>query len=171
MSEELIGYHGTNKENEEYILKKGFNQSPPGKGHWLGKGIYFFDNIYYAIEWGIIKLNNKYKYEEYIKKWSILKVTLDIDNYEVLDLNDPIGYETYKRILKNIEERFPDRINDMKNDGDIEIIRLLEEIEEETGEKYISMFDILIADYSKNIYKKRKKFIVIFYHVFRSKYV
>lgn len=152
-------YHGTSRENEIKILKDGFKESKSNQGHWLGKGIYFYENIYYAIEWGIIYFlnDNKAVYDEYKEKCAIIEAKIDIDDFEVLDLNDPIGYKYYLEIEKNIKERFPEKIKNIENNGDIELIRLIEKIEEETKENYISMFDILIATYPKDIYKRGNK--------------
>lgn len=157
MNEESIikCYHGTSKENEIGILQNGFEESKPKQSHWLGKGIYFYENIYYAIEWGIIWfLNNNMNYDEYIDKCAIIEAKINLEGFEILDLNDPIGYEYYMEIEKNIKERFPEKVKNIENNGDIELIKLLEEIEEETKENYISVFDILIAIYPKDIYKK-----------------
>lgn len=160
MNEETLikCYHGTSKENEIKILKEGFKESKPNQGHWLGKGVYFYENIYYAIEWGIIYfLNNSATYDEYTEKCTVIETKINLDDFEILDLNDPIGYKYYLEIEKNIKERFPEKIKNIENDGDIELIRLMEKIEEETHNSYISMFDILIASYPKDIYKKGNK--------------
>lgn len=148
-------YHGTKKENQQKILKEGFKLSEACKGHWLGKGIYFYTNLYYALEWVIIG-NNKYK--DFIANGAILEANINCSDYELLDLNDPIGYKFYLEIIEIIKEKFPEKVNKIKNnDGDIEIIRLIEKIEKQINEDYISKFDILKADYPKDIYKKGNK--------------
>lgn len=151
-------YHGTSKENQESILMEGFRESKPKKGHWLGQGVYFYQNIYYAIEWNIINYTKKGdSYEDFTIKSTIIKATLNFEKFELLDLNDPIGYSYYLEIIENIKEKFPEKIKKIERNGDIEIIRLLEELEEKTGKQYISMFDVLMADYPKDIYNKRNK--------------
>lgn len=151
-------YHGTSKENQESIFIEGFRESKPKKGHWLGRGIYFYKNIYYAIEWNIINYIKKGdSYKDFTIKSAIIKATLNFEKFQVLDLNDPIGYNHYLEIIKIIKEKFPEKIKKIEKNGDIEIIRLLEELEEKTGKKYISMFDVLIADYPKDIYNKGNK--------------
>lgn len=153
--ERIIGYHSTKKTSAKDILKDGFTASEAREGHWLGKGIYLYENIYYAVEWGIIFfIVSKDNFREYSQKCSILKVVLNYKNREWLDLNDPIGFRYYLEIVKNLEERFPEKIEKIKRDSDIEVIRLIEEIEEVTGERYISEFDFITADYPKDIYKK-----------------
>lgn len=156
MNEKTIGYHGTRKDNENNIIEQGFEESKANLGHWLGRGIYFYENIYYAIEWGIIHfLTEKENYDKFIEQCSVLKAIIDISKSELLDLNDPVGYAFYLEILEEVKTRFPNEIKKIENNnGDIEIIRLLEKIEEKTGQKYISMFDVVTADYPKDIYKK-----------------
>ena len=80
---------------------------------------------------------------------------LNCEEYEILDLNDPLGYSIYQEILKNIKKRFPNEVEKISKGKDIEIIRLLEELENKTGEDYISIFDIITADYPKDIYDKK----------------
>lgn len=151
-------YHGTSKRNQESIKENGFEESKPQKGHWLGRGIYFYKNIYYAIEWNIINYIKKGdSYIDFTIKSAIIEATLNFEKFELLDLNDPIGYSYYLAIIENIKEKFPEKIKKIERNGDIEIIRFLEELEEKTGEQYISMFDVLIADYPKDIYNKGNK--------------
>lgn len=154
----LIGYHGTSRGNCEDIIKNGFKASKAKEGHWLGTGIYFYENIYYAIEWGIIRfLLGNNSYDNYKKQCSVIKGILNCEKYEILDLNDPLGYSVYQEILKNIQKRFPNEVEKISKGKDIEIIRLLEELESKTGEEYISIFDIITADYPKNIYDKKSE--------------
>lgn len=151
---EVKCYHATKKDNQELILNKGFKESEACKGYWLGKGVYFYKNIYYAVEWVIIKFIKDNEYEVFLQNGTILKATINCKDYDLLDLNDPIGYKTYSEIIHYIKNKFPEKILKIERSGDIEIIRLIEEIEKLTGEKYISLFDILIANYPKDIYKK-----------------
>lgn len=152
----LVGYHGTSRRNCKDIIKNGFEASKTKEGHWLGKGIYFYENIYYAIEWGIIRfLLGNNSYDNYKKQCSVIKGMLNCGEYEILDLNDPLGYSIYQEILKNIKKRFPNEVEKISKGKDIEIIRLLEELESKTGEDYISIFDIITADYPKDIYDKK----------------
>ena len=135
--------------------KIGFEESKARRDHWLGRGIYFYQNVYYAIEWGIIRfIDENDEFDEYIEKCAIIEAILDLEDFEFLDLNDPIDYIYYLKIIDNIKKRFPEKIKKIENGNDIEIIRLMEELEEETGEEYISAFDMIMADYPKEIYKK-----------------
>ena len=160
MNEEtkIICYHGTTKESQESIFKEGFDESKPEQRHWLGRGIYFYQNIYYAIEWGIIHfINEDDTFSEYVSKCAVIEATLNLKDFEWIDLNDPIGYKVFLEIIEELKERFPKKIKKIEKDGDIELIRLIEKIEKNTGEDYISDFDIIMADYPKDIYKKGNK--------------
>ena len=157
MNEEIVGYHGTKKEYEKAIVQSGFKESKANRGHWLVRGIYFYGNIYYAIEWGIVNFSSQWNnYNNFISDCSVIQCFIDVDNFNIMDLNDPIGYIYYLKILEIVEQKFPDKIESIRNNGDVQIIQLLEEIEIKTGEKYISMFDIVVADYPKDIYKKKE---------------
>ncbi|BCC10309.1 TPA: hypothetical protein ACGXQL_004205 [Bacillus cereus] len=45
-----VGYHGTTLENAEKIRREGF--VPSKKDHWLGQGVYFYDNFSSALNYG-----------------------------------------------------------------------------------------------------------------------
>ena len=100
----IVGYHATSKENIESILKNGFIESEASKGHWLGKGIYLFENLYYAIEWeilGVIKSDiNDYNIIK--KTCGILVIDLDIENDKVIDFSEPQGYVIFEHLLQII---------------------------------------------------------------------
>lgn len=156
-SNTLTGYHATARKHVKSILYNGFYMSKPNKGHWLGKGVYFFENIYFAVEWGIIGVIKKETndYSILSEKCAILSVKINTEKYEVIDLSEPQGYEIFKMLLEIIKERYgEERYNDIIKKGDAYIIKVLEELERIQNEKYISKFDIVCADYPKNIIKK-----------------
>lgn len=82
-----IGYHGTAQVNSERIIRNGFRPSK-GDRHWLGDGIYFFTEKFYAYKW-------RYdKYRADIKKHSgaysfdccIIKALINTADERVFDL-------------------------------------------------------------------------------------
>lgn len=158
--EELItGYHTTKRENIKSILNNGFYMSPPNKGHWLGKGVYFFEDIYYAIEWKIIGVLKKQyiENEDELKKASILATKIDVKDYEMIDLSTPYGCDIFITFLEVIKENFSEEeYRDILEKGDKYIINALEKLENIKKEKYLSEFDIVCADYDKRIIKKNK---------------
>ena len=59
----LVGYHTTDIDSLNSIMQNGFEMSEPMSKHWLGKGVYFFIDLYYAVEWKIIGVLKKYNIE------------------------------------------------------------------------------------------------------------
>lgn len=151
-------YHATNSCNTENILKYGFKESKSTnkKEHWLGHGIYFFEDLYYAVEWAYLSIEKKNRtYKQVTQQCDIIEATIDTDEFQTLDLNTGLGYEIYRSIINKImplcnkEEK-----EKLQNGGDIKIIRIIEKIEQKLGIMLISEFDVVCAIYPKNIYKK-----------------
>lgn len=155
--EALECYHTTANENISSILKNGFEPSKTDEEHWLGEGVYFFENLYYAVEWGIIGvIKKKVKdYEKLQNKCGILISNIDVKNYTILDLSSPIGYYIFDNMLNVIEKYYSQKkYEEIKDKGYKYIIQILENLEKIQSEKYLSKYDILCAIYPKNIYKK-----------------
>lgn len=159
MNEEtLVGYHATDISNIKSIINNGFIESKASKGHWLGRGIYFFENLYYAVEWeiiGVIK-HDVTDYNELTKKCGIIIADLDVENYKVLDFSEPQGYAIFEYLLKIIKDNYPEeKYNYILSKGYAYIIKILEQLELKKHKKYISKFDVVCAVYPKNITKKK----------------
>ncbi|WGL99135.1 hypothetical protein QE177_04435 [Arsenophonus sp. aPb] len=86
---ELIGYHGTNAENEDMILSGNFRVSTK-EDEWLGTGAYFFidgvsDPEHNASCWAkrhsYDKIRKRYKYTQF----SVIKANISINNPLNLD--------------------------------------------------------------------------------------
>lgn len=157
MNEEiLLGYHATDIKNIESIINDGFVESKASKGHWLGRGIYFFENLYYAVEWeiiGVIKQDIA-DYKELTKKCGIVVAELDKRNYKVLDVSEPQGYAIFEYLLKIIKENYSEeKYNYILSKGYAYIIKILEYLEIKKKKQYLSRFDIICAVYPKNISK------------------
>lgn len=164
--QEIQAYHGTKNSNINSILENGFNLSlsTNQRTHWLGKGIYFFEDLYYAVEWNFCCKRKLMTYEELSKEYGIIVVRIDIENYNILDLNSGLGYDIYRTITNKIKPFCDEEdIVKLENDGDIKIIRIIEKIEEKTGISLISQFDIVSALYPKNIYKKQNEHVGDFF--------
>lgn len=159
--QELIAYHGTKNENISSILNNGFNQSvsTSKKEHWLGKGIYFYEDLYYAVEWNYCNADSdSVTYKDLCLKYGIIMVRIDIENFSVLDLNSGLGYDTYNNIINKLSKLCnKEDAEILKNGGDIKIIRIIEKIEKKTGIKLISNFDVVCALYPKNVFKKNMR--------------
>jgi hypothetical protein len=95
-----IGYHGTNYENVESIIKHGFHVSD-NADEWLGHGIYFFtegisDPIENAKEWAINQAWDKENKRYCYKKYAVLKV--EVSGERVLDLTTENGLRSYNEM-------------------------------------------------------------------------
>ena len=97
------GFHGTDVKNISQILESGF-QSEVRQDHWLGQGIYFYDNHDLALWWIKAKLKTST-----LQKCGVIKAILECEKQEFLDLDTIQGVDLFqievKRILK---EELPD---------------------------------------------------------------
>lgn len=154
------GYHATAKENIKSILTNGFYMSRPKSNHWLGKGIYFFEDLYYAVEWqmiGVLKRDVE-EYDELNRKSGIIVSEIDMDNYTTLNISEPYGYSIFKELLNVIKKYYSNsEYEENLRKGDIHLIKILEQIEIETGQKYLSNFDVLCSIYPKPIKSEENK--------------
>lgn len=159
--EKMTAYHTTNKESANRIINaQCFKPSPKEKGHWLGSGVYFYVDIYFAIQWGIIGVIKTKKIEDYNiykEKCDIISADINFKDYEVLDLSVPEGYELFNEILKIVKKKDIEEYNRIKEKDDAYKIKVLERLEREYNKKIFSIFDIVYAEYENNIYKKRRK--------------
>lgn len=156
----IVGYHTTARENATKILENGFIPSPPMKNHWLGKGVYFYSDFYYAVEWGIVGVMKREKktFKEFEKNCAILSSNIDCENFEVLDVSSPLGYTIFLQLLDLIKNNYSDEeYRKIKEDNNAETIRIIEKLEKKQGIKYLSNYDVVCAIYPKNIFKKKIK--------------
>lgn len=158
--EKITAYHCTNKDSAQNIIDvQTFIPSPKEKGHWLGGGVYFYTDIYFAIQWGIIgvlKVGNVERFDEIKNGCDILSADIDFLNYNVLDLTVPEGYELFLGLLESIKAlKGEDEYQKIKNRGDRYILKMLEVMERKYGMETLSSFDIVYAEYNDtNVYKK-----------------
>lgn len=159
--EKMTAYHTTNKEAaSQIIIDKKFNPSPKEKGHWLGGGVYFYADIYFAMQWGIIGVVKTKKLDDYDifkEKCDILSADINFKDYEVLDLSVPEGYELFNKILEIVKEKDINEYNRIKKKDDAYKIKTIERLEREYNKKIFSIFDIVYAEYENNIYNKKRK--------------
>lgn len=150
----LKGYHSTHTDNLESIVRNGFYMSKPNAGHWLGKGVYFFVDLYYAVEWkiiGVLKKNNIEDSKE-AENTCIIVANIDCESFEVVDFSVPDGYEIYKTFLEVLKDNLSsEEYEETVSKGDKYIIKALEKLEIVQGEKYLSAFDVVCADYNRDL--------------------
>ncbi len=158
----LIGYHATDIECVEPIEQEGFKPSISYDNitQWLGKGIYFFEDLYYAVEWTIIGIKSIeiHNYDDLCNYAAIFKVGIDSINYEIIDFSSPIGYSIYLELISKLKEKYSKRkYQHIIQKGDANIIRVLEKLEEKEKVPYLSNFDVICATYPKIINRKSKR--------------
>lgn len=153
----MIGYHATKKENEESILKNGYMISKSNNyHHWLGEGIYFWADSYYAVEWNIIDLgkNGIVTLKNMIMKYTIFETIINDNKDRTIDLSSPKGTIIFNSFKKNVlecaneeQKKKLKKIND-----DVFWVNFMKE--KGIFEKY----DVIIATFDKIItnVKKRK---------------
>lgn len=105
----LTGYHGTTKEKSESILKQGFeiSKSQEQKYEWLGDGIYFWDDIFYAVQWNIINMEKNYndKNEKNLMNYAIIKSKIIVNKSKLFDISSPEGSIIYSKLKKKLEKK------------------------------------------------------------------
>ena len=155
----MIGYHATQRKNIPLIIENGFKESKVNKGHWLGRGIYLFDNLYFAIEWEILGVQRHKikKYKEIEKKCGILVVDIDVEKYNIIDFSEPQGFAIFEKLQNLIKKNYPERkAEEIIERGYAYIINVLENLEKQNKDKYISNFDVICAVYPKYMDKRKK---------------
>ena len=153
----LTGYHGTTKEKSESILKQGFkiSKSQEQKYEWLGDGIYFWDDIFYAVQWNIINMEKKYndKNEKNLMNYAIIKSKIIVNKSKLFDISSPEGSIIYSKLKKKLEKKLIESgseklIEKLKKQSDKFWINILED------NGFFKEFDVIMAEF-KN--KKRNE--------------
>lgn len=154
MNEEtLIGYHATKKKNEKNILKDGFKISNSNSfHHWLGNGIYFWKDTYYAVEWNIIDLekNGILTQKNIFNQYTILEAIIKTEKDKVINLSSPKGTIMFERFKENVI-----------NSANTEQKERLREINDDifwvnfmSQKGLFNKYNIIIANYNKIIKKE-----------------
>ncbi len=88
---EIICYHGTDSEIAKAIVASkfvcGYNDA-----HWLGNGIYFYEDEALAKWW---TTNPSNKFGSHVTKPALVKCKISIDKKRVLDIRTLEGYNQY----------------------------------------------------------------------------
>ena len=100
----ITGYHATDKTCAADIIQNRFILKA-NCTHWLGNGIYFFNDKCLA-DWWTTNPTNKYGVE--IKSPAIVKVTIDIPREKVLDLRN---LDEYTETIKDLKAYFQKTFN------------------------------------------------------------
>lgn len=103
MGEKIIleGYHGTDYDVAKIIISSGF-KFKENKEHWLGNGIYFYNDISLA-KWWTRKPTNKFGTD--IKVPGVIKCVLTVDIDRILDLRKLDHYIWFTEKYKEFYDR------------------------------------------------------------------
>lgn len=153
MDQEIIeGYHATNKSNEENIIKFGYDLNKcKDEEQWLGKGVYFWKSLYYAVEWNYIhthSFSKKSIWNNIIRNKTIFKAEIFIEKSKMLDLTSPEGtilFEEFQTIVKSNLNK--EDLEEAKKKDDVFWIYMIQK------RGFFENFDILVASYRKEIKK------------------
>lgn len=128
----FIGYHGTNSEHIDYIVKNGYILS--GKKEWFGEGIYFFEDLA-PLTYGFVEAESWAVVVKHFKRWAVFQAEIESDIIIDLLLNDDhkkLFRKIRKRLLKLHKEsgkdlnEFSDRVvyNLIAKEKEVELIRV-----------------------------------------------
>lgn len=95
----IVCYHATDKQCAIRIMQKGFTMKANIE-HWLGNGIYFFQDKCLA-EWWTTRPSKKFGTK--IKSSAIVKTAIDIPDNLVLDLRN---LNVYNQAIENLKLYF-----------------------------------------------------------------
>lgn len=146
----MTGYHATKKMNEKNILKDGFKISNSNNfHHWLGNGIYFWEDSYYAVEWNIIDLekNGVLTQKNILEQYTILEATIKAEKNKVINLSSPKGTIIFEKFKENVinSSNAEQKERLKKIDDDIFWVNFM------SKKGLFDKYNIIIANYNKTI--------------------
>lgn len=110
----LVLYHGTNKENGKKIIASKVFKRSFGNEHWLGDGIYFYEEKFYAFRWIYIAYNRKYpqskpEIHNITDKYVILSANITINQERIFDMSRYEHKIMFDRVLRKSIEKNKDK--------------------------------------------------------------
>lgn len=137
MNEVIIetGYHATTTNNANTILATEFKKSisTNNKKHWLGNGVYFFTDIYWAVQWNIYELKKYINRNKNIEDFTVLTSKIVCNDDIMIDLSSGEGKEIFFYMQRCLR-------NKLQEEGKIELI-------EEVSRKSKKFLINLLEDY------------------------
>lgn len=117
MSYGEVLYHGTYKESAKSITAGNFEPSE-GDNHWLGDGVYFYEEKFHAFKWEWYKCpKSKKKDKNYLKnRVAIITTKVNCDKSRVFNLDKIEHKLIYERAYKHINTKIK-KLNEL-NDRD-----------------------------------------------------
>ncbi|QUG75962.1 hypothetical protein GKQ23_13580 [Erwinia sp. E602] len=122
----IIGFHGTDANNEKSILEHNFSVSAKDDD-WLGTGAYFFiegisDPIVDARNWAKLQSYDTEMGKNSYSRYVVIKATIEVTNVLRLDERDgQIAYNYFRNYLigKMKKERVPPKVGAIRNDCEV----------------------------------------------------
>ena len=104
--QKIVGYHGTKGKFADSIIKEGFKipEKKENDNHWLGHGIYFYEDYKLAEWWGKTKVNRHN--EKYNLTDTHIVIKGVIEGEKVWDLDDPHTLERFYKCQEKLEKEF-----------------------------------------------------------------
>lgn len=136
---QFLGYHGTSLMAANDIVKNGFKVNKKRDDHWLGQGIYFFnEDIEQAEKWA----SNRYKN----KKSAVIEADIRIPREKVLDLHTREGLKYLSGFLNYLEKKKGLKVTQSKIDCTPKLAHwVFTTISEEA--KWVIIKNFLVASY------------------------
>jgi hypothetical protein len=126
----IVGYHGTFVKHVEDIVKNGF-QPEYRPNHWLGQGTYFYSEKKLA-HWFITKnAVTDYRKRSNDNDIAIIKVLIEEDNDNILNLDSPDGIDSFYHHLNEIYDEL--RHLTFSNDEHVNLCTVLDVLAEYHG--------------------------------------
>jgi hypothetical protein len=163
---ELKFYHGTNRKRGQKFIKNQSMKFSKGEKHWLGDGIYLFEDDFWAYWWIRELYKEKYLdqvypdiYQLYLEKhYQILFVTGNVLKNRVFNLNNSRHKLEFIKVMKLIKEKekYSEKMQKQAKVEGIVLNYMFNELD------YKKDFDLVKADfirdsdrYSRSDYKIR----------------
>jgi len=164
MAKEFIVYHGTLSTYKNSIINNGFIANFPKKGderwlqdnHWLGHGIYFYEDENLAIRWAELKAKAKTKKFGKLIDPVVMSATILVDDEsKICNLDNRFELNNLNRFLIELEK---DLFNKKLLDFTIGI-----KSNEVDKDKYEELKLMRMRCFGIDCYKKHNKLAVIMY--------
>ena len=110
---ELKLYHGTNRKRGQNFIKNQSMEASIGEKHWLGDGIYLFEDDFWAYWWIRELYKDKYLdqvypdiYQLYLEKhYQVLIIKVNILKNRIFNLNNSKHKLEFIKVMKAIAEK------------------------------------------------------------------
>lgn len=130
-------YHGTTKECADQIISDNRMKPSMGDRHWLGDGVYFYQDFFYALRW----IRCKEKTDSLLDNYSIITAELNIDEERIFSLLNMEHKLLFQQVLEICSERLK-RIGSQNDVVDGAILNIMfKEM------KYGNKYDIVKASF------------------------